>query len=284
MGVLPVNVVTNPEWRPGVVIFLLLIHVGIALDTRKAQRSRAEQKRVADIAKEVAEQERHLRKAQAVFFSFVAHELRTPLGVLLIGLKNIGRSFDPAEETTQLRVNRLSRTVETMGRLVERHLSFQRLNTADFSPVFETVPTLGPAEDALAESRDANPLREFKMTVADGVPSAITMDRSLIKMALNNLLGNAAKFATADTPIDLKIFFDGAINYRVVDQGPGMPPDGLDRLFIVYQRERRTDEQAGFGIGLAICKRIAELHLGTLIYAPGPVSGATFTLSFPSNA
>jgi two-component system sensor histidine kinase KdpD len=122
------------------------------------------------------------------------------------------------------------------------------------------------------------------MTVADGVPSAITMDRSLIKMALNNLLGNAAKFATADTPIDLKIFFDGAINYRVVDQGPGMPPDGLDRLFIVYQRERRTDEQAGFGIGLAICKRIAELHLGTLIYAPGPVSGATFTLSFPSNA
>lgn len=238
---------------------------------------------MVDIANEMAQQERSLRKAQTEFFSFVAHELRTPLAALKMGFKNISRSLTSAENAIQMRVNRMNRTANVMSHLIDRHLNFQRLNSADLSPAFEKELPQEPAEDAMEEIREQHPAREFLLTVDAGVPESLLMDHALIKMALGNLLSNAVKYSPADTPIELKLLFDSALHYCVIDQGPGIPPDGVERLFNLYHRDPLTDKQPGFGIGLAICKRIAELHSGTVLYAPGPVSGSTFTLSLPLN-
>jgi signal transduction histidine kinase len=281
VGFLPINDYAIPAWRPGMVIFMLLIHIGIALESRVDQRNRATQKEAAEIAHAVAQQERNLRTSQTVFFSFVAHELRTPLGVLIAGLKNIGRSLGPAEEAIQLRINRLSRTADVMGRLIERHLTFQRLHNADFSPAFDRTSTQELAAEALTDIRQVHPSRHFRMSVEEGVPHTFTMDRSLVKMVLTNMLGNAAKYSLADTPIHLRVSYDGALKYSVVDRGPGMPKDSVDRLLTVYQRSPDTHEQPGFGIGLALCKRVAELHLGAILYAPGQRSCSEFTLTLP---
>jgi two-component system sensor histidine kinase KdpD len=263
------------------VIFMLLIHIGIALDSRVDQRERVTQQEAADLAHAMAQQERHLRTSQTVFFSFVAHELRTPLGALMAGLKNIGRSLGPAEEAIQLRVHRLIRTADVMGRLIERHLTFQRLSNADFSPAFNIASPSELAADALTDIRQVHPSRAFDLAVEEGVPESFLMDRSLVKMALTNLLANAAKYSLADTPIHLKVSYDGALKYSVVDRGPGMSKDRIDRLFMVYQRDHANEEQPGFGIGLAICKRVAELHRGQILYLPGQPRGSAFTLSFP---
>ena len=281
LGIVPANALTYLSWIPGILTFLLLVHAGIVIDVRVALRDRAARKEDAEIAREIARQEMQLRREQTVFFSFVAHELRTPLGIIVTGLKNLRRDLANANEKHENRINRLMRAVQRMGILVERHLNFQRLACADFSPRFAAVSPTKPALDALMDIRETYSPRLFEMTLMTDLPPTVRLDAELVMLAISNLLSNAAKYSSGATSVYLEIGIDTLLRYRIIDHGPGIPRQERERLFRVFERSPTADGATGFGIGLAIAQRVAVIHQGSLAYSDGAEGGAIFTLSIP---
>jgi two-component system sensor histidine kinase KdpD len=232
-------------------------------------------------SQELALQEQKLREEQSVFFSLVAHELRTPLGVVVAGLKNLGRQLVNAGQDTHARLTRISRATDRMAVLIERHLQLQRLASANFTPLRSSVSPLELASDVLLHLRDLYPQRLFELSSANDLPDKVDVDADLVILALTNLLSNAAKYSPADKAIRLEVTGDTMLRYRVIDCGPGIAPSERERIFDIFHRVSSSDGQTGFGIGLATARRVAAIHKGTLDYAERAGGGAVFTLSLP---
>ena len=230
--------------------------------------------------RELARQEERLRGEQARFFAFFAHELRSPLGVLLTGLVNLRRALPDAE--TAARIGRLSHAAQRMNGLIDRHLQLQNLARSDFEPDLADEPPDLPARDALQAQRQLHPGRCFECVHLGDSPVAVPLDAGLVTQTLSTLLDNAAKYAFADSPITLEVDGGGGVlSYRVINRGPGLPPELAGQAFGVVPRSTgAASAKGGFGIGLALAAKVASAHRGQLV---GHQDGARtiFTLTFP---
>lgn len=110
----------------------------------------------------------------------MAHEFRTPLAIILTGLKNLGRELGSVDEKTRLRIGRLNRAAERLRRMVERHLNLQRLESADFARCLTAVSPQNPALEALADVRETFPDRVLDLSCASNVPLQVQVDPELI--------------------------------------------------------------------------------------------------------
>lgn len=122
--------------------------------------------------------------------------------------------------------------------------------------------------------------REFAVPVTSSAPEIYAdVDAEKMRTVIRNLLENAQKYATS-AAIDVSTAGDTVI-LRVIDDGPGIPPDDLTSLFEPFFRVNRSRSKttAGYGLGLSICKRIVEAHGGTISAANNPTRGATFTVT-----
>jgi two-component system, sensor histidine kinase LadS len=127
IGLLPAAPWMFTSWVPGLLAFLVLAQVGIIVELRTSNRARHTAENAAQLAIRQADQEKQLREEQTVFFSFVAHELRSPLGVIVAGLKNLGSELVQPSSATKTRLERLNRATQRMALLVDRHLELQPL-------------------------------------------------------------------------------------------------------------------------------------------------------------
>src|SRR5262249_7792830 len=112
------------------------------------------------------------------------------------------------------------------------------------------------------------------------------LDFLLMEQVLVNLLDNAAKYAPASSAIEIVGRPDGAdVVIGVRDEGPGIPPGDLERIFDKFYRVQSGDRQrAGTGLGLAICRGFVEAHGGTIAATNRPDGhGAIFTIRIPAN-
>ena len=114
----------------------------------------------------------------------------------------------------------------------------------------------------------------------------VDADRARIEQVFSNLLDNALKFTPPGRRINVSVGPEGdQAVLRVSDEGEGLAPDATERMFDLFvQGERGLDRAAGgLGVGLALVKRLTELHGGrSRRRAPGPGQGATFTVTLPS--
>ena len=112
----------------------------------------------------------------------------------------------------------------------------------------------------------------------------MSLDAELVTLALSNLLDNAAKYAFEDSPIRLEVDVDeqsASVRYRVINEGPGLPPEWAGRAFQMFQRIMGTgSEKGGFGIGLALAAHVATIHGGQLTSAQDGTQ-TCFTLDIP---
>lgn len=281
LGLMPSTSWSSLSWIPGLLAFLLLSHIGVIVEAHTSSQAHHFAENAARNAQELAKQERRLREEQTVFFSLVAHELRTPLGVIVAGLKNLERQLADSSAETQARLARLWRAADRLGALVESQLQLQRLASANFFPQVTQLPPAEAAAEALLQARETYPQRVFELSSAIDLPATAPLDAELVIIALTNLLSNAAKYSLENTPVRLEISAHTMLHYKVIDCGPGIAPAERERLFGVYQRSSVSRGQAGFGIGLATAHRIAVVHGGTLEYEDGTTGGAIFTLSLP---
>ena len=119
----------------------------------------------------------------------------------------------------------------------------------------------------------------------DDVPLPVTGDRVRLAQLFTNLLNNAGKYTDSDGRVILRVETDGdEITTRVIDTGVGIPPEMLTSVFDLFSQVDRTlnRSQGGLGIGLALVRRLVDLHAGDITaFSEGTGRGSTFTVTLP---
>lgn len=257
-------------------VIVLSLHLGMraGLDAEGARRQAIETRDL------LTRQTARLHDEHASVFAFIAHELRSPLGVLLVGLSNLRRAMPDAESAA--RIGRVNNAAQRMSTLIDRHACLLSMARSDFEPALAELSPEQPALEALHAQQQANPDQVFEHTYPDHAFRQIQIDAELVTLALSNLLENAVKHATGNTPIRLEVEAGAeSVRYRVINDGPPLPPAPGDQP---YEIRRPTQDangtRSGFGIGLALASRVARVHGGHL--AGESEDGRTsFTLTLP---
>lgn len=115
----------------------------------------------------------------------------------------------------------------------------------------------------------------------------VRIDPVLLEQVLFNLLDNARKYAPEGSGIEIRVWpAEDRIMLQIADEGPGIPPEDLPKVFDIFYRIRKRDRvQAGTGLGLSICKGFIEAMGGTIMAGNRPDrAGAMFTLAIPAAA
>ena len=271
------SIKTLMQWGiPAALAILAVFGVGVVWNRRLEREVR--QRRDAE------ERIAGLLDQQTRFFSFVAHELRSPLGVLITGTANLRLGLGAADDGVRKRIDRIERATHRLSTLIERHLRLQRLSRADFALDVDACPPEFPALEALELIAEAHPARPIEKLIADDLPAAIRVDNDMVTLAITNLLDNAIKYSPAQSSITLSVECGAPardeIVYRVCDCGPGITADERQRLFAIYVRQPGSST-TGFGIGLALVANIARHHGGSIECVSSPGAGSTFTLRLP---
>ena len=214
------------------------------------------------------------RELEAFSYS-VAHDLRAPLrgvdGFSLALLQDYGDKLDD-EGCDYLRQVRES--AQRMGRLIDDLLALSRVTRSELTR--EPVDLSGLAQTVAGQLQRANPDRQVDIVIATGM--VVDGDARLLRVALENLLGNAWEFTgkQAEPRIEVGVSANGDATYFVRDNGAGFDMAYASKLFAAFQRLHSADEFEGTGIGLATVQRIINRH-GGHIWATGEVDrGATF--------
>ena len=208
---------------------------------------------------------------QREFNANAAHQLRTPLSVLLANLDDLK---DP-EVAKRLRID-----VEHMSRIVSQLLLVARLETLSIN-LDETVDLNDAAAD-IAGSLAPLALSAGKsiQLIRSDMPVVIRISTFALRTALGNLIENAIRHAPEGTSVQLRITNRPSI--EVMDQGPGIPAEQRDKIFERFWRGDRSTP--GAGLGLAIVNRVMTALQGSVLIDEAPGGGALFTLVFPSTA
>jgi signal transduction histidine kinase len=224
-----------------------------------------------------------LARQQSDFVAAVSHEFRTPLTSMrhLLDLL-IGRGI--TEEGRKAHYyNLLAGETERLQRMVETLLSFGRMDAAAHVWKLEPLEVTGfvhsVAEDFLREIAP----RPMQVEVDAGLP-AIRGDREALARALWNLLENAAKYSPGESPIRLFAQRTGStVVIGVQDHGIGIPVAEQQRVFQKFVRgdDAKRAGIRGVGVGLALVRRVAEAHGGTVGLTSAVGAGSTFTLVLP---
>lgn len=216
---------------------------------------------------------------QRRFIADASHELRTPLAVAAGHLELAQREGVSAEERRE-ELDLVAAEVSRMGRLVDDLLALARLEGKASARTQKLESTVLVAE-AVARARG---LGERRFTVGTCPPVWVEGDPDQLEMALMNLLRNAVAHTDRDGWVEVSCRrIDGRVRIRVEDDGPGIRPDDLERIFDRFYRAqgRRSADSGGSGLGLAIVRRLVELHGGTVTAANRPEGGAMFTIYLP---
>jgi signal transduction histidine kinase len=212
-------------------------------------------------------------------FSYsVSHDLRTPLSTIGGFSSLLGREIvpGPASERSVHYLSRISAGVVRMEDLIEGMLALSQLSRATLQS--QPVDLTAMAQAVADECRDREPARPAQVDIQPGMTAE--GDARLLRLALDNLLGNAWKFSRAQP--DTRISFScesspgGTKTYAVRDNGAGFDMAHSDKLFGPFQRLHGAEEFPGTGIGLATVRRVVMLHGGNVWAESTPGEGASF--------
>ena len=202
----------------------------------------------------------------------VAHEIRNPLGGIRLYLDLLAREQALEENGT---VRKIRRVVSRLDRVVCDVLSHSR----EISPRRQLVPVMTVVMDALDLAGEELGETGVALDVAVDDFSA-RLDADLIERLLLNLVLNASQALENDGTIYVRARRAGDDWVLTVeDDGPGIPPGRMDMLFTPFFSQREGG--GGTGLGLSLCKRIAEAHGGEITAKNLPAGGASFRVSLP---
>jgi len=226
-----------------------------------------------------------LERARQEFVANVSHELRTPLSLikgyvetLLDGARNnaeVAERFLKIIERNAQRLDLLIQDLLTISALESERIKLN-LNPVELRPLVEKI------------FADLKPPAENKnVELFDTVPGlTATADSSRLEQVFANLVDNAIKYGRSQGHVTVggKKLDDGKLEIFVRDDGPGIPPESLDRVFERFYRvdKARSRDQGGTGLGLSIVKHIVQAHGGEVWVESELGKGATFFFTLPA--
>jgi two-component system sensor histidine kinase RstB len=223
--------------------------------------------------------------AQRELTGAVSHELRTPLARLRFGIDALVDEED--RDARERAVAACERDIEELDALIDASLTLARLDMG----ALRAVPVAGDLAALLAqEAAGFAPLLDRKALATDlSVTAAVPFDARLLPYALRNGLRNAARHARER--IVLRAWIEPAagagsaqVCVAVDDDGPGVPAEQREAVFAPFKRLEEKSARAGrgYGLGLAIVRRVAEAHGGRALMEESPLGGARLRICWPA--
>jgi signal transduction histidine kinase len=220
---------------------------------------------------------------QRQFTGQASHQLRTPLAALIAAIEVARRRPRTAEEHERI-LDRLHDDAARLWRVVEALLFLARADAEAALPDLEHLDLAAWAVDHLRARSGHERAADLHFEAGDGGPPWTRAHRPLLGQLLDNLLENACKYSEPGTPIVARAWSEpGAVALAVEDRGCGIPAGDLPRIFEPFYRSEsaRRLGRAGVGLGLAVARRIAEAHGGTIAAESEPCRGSRFVVRLP---
>ncbi|CAG2152790.1 ATP-binding protein [Ralstonia mannitolilytica] len=255
------------------------------LSTRANLRKRSNVYALARQFDDMAERIQGSIQHQREMMNGISHELKTPIARLEFGIALLQSPL--SDDQRAVRVDALRRDVRELDELVTELLALSRLEQGATHLVLMRV-AVGEWLDSVVGSV-ANDVADRQLALvvhADAAPTHHVCDPRLVARALLNLIRNAARYAQHTIIIRAEAGPAGALCLTVEDDGPGIPPADRARVFEPFLRldASRDRHTGGFGLGLAIVRRIALVHGGEVHLDAAPGGGARFAVQLPAMA
>ena len=242
--------------------FTHLASIAVAHDGAARER---EARHVAELARQTAERANH---AKSQFVTAISHELRTPLQSIT-GFTESLRTLDLSPDRRRRALDGIADASAHILSIVDDVLDLARVEAGAMPIVFEPVDAVAVARATVALTQ---PLAEARTVgvECDGQPVDVVADRRRLQQVLLNLVSNALRFSNPGTVVTIRTEANpgggrGASRIHVIDQGPGIPDELLDRLFVPFDRlGADAGREGGAGLGLVLAKRLTEAMDGTL--------------------
>jgi signal transduction histidine kinase len=239
------------------------------------QGPRDELRELADTFDTMLERLDRAFTSQRQFIANASHELRTPLTVMRTAMDVVLAKPEPTRDELASMTGEVRQAVDHAERLIEVLLILARNEQARV--LTDPLDLAAVAEDAL-EERTADGITTI--TTLDEAP--VTGDGILLERLVANLLDNAERYNVAGGTVSISTTTDdGASLVRVVNTGPVVPPDQIDRLFLPFARLDDRTRHDGFGLGLALVSSIATVHSGTVHATAVSTGGLDITVRLP---
>jgi signal transduction histidine kinase len=232
---------------------------------------------------ELLDRRRVALERQGQFTGQASHQLRTPLAALIAAIEVARRRPRTVEEHERV-LDRLHDDASRLWRIVEALLFLARADAEAGLPDLERLDLAAWLADHLRAWSDHERAADLRLEGGDEDPPLALAHRPLLGQLLDNLLENACKYSEPGTPIVVRAWCEpAAVALSVEDQGRGIAAEDLPRVFEPFYRTEsaRRLGRAGVGLGLAVARRIAEAHRGTITGASEPGRGSRFLVRLP---
>lgn len=246
--------------------------IGTLLDITERKRTEQELSRTAT---ELARSNQDLER----FAGIISHDLQEPLRMISSFLQLLGKRPLGAEEREF--IGFAVDGAERMKKMIRDLLAFARIGQQ--KPEMTALSMQEALDQAVANLKTRIESTGAVIT-NDPLPN-VTGNLSLLSQVFQNLIANAIKFHSEQSPaihVGAKSQ-PGKWLFWVSDNGIGIEPEHHDRIFQIFQRLHTTKEYSGSGIGLAVCKRIVQIHGGDICVESTPGQGATFYFTIPDH-
>ncbi|MBI3725594.1 hybrid sensor histidine kinase/response regulator [bacterium] len=228
------------------------------------------------------------RSARDELTALLVHDLKHPLTTIYFtaGLLRRDGALSPK---AQAKVSRILRASETLEGMILSILDVTQSEDGSLKLEATEFPVSALLDDVVASMEPLAEQNRQTIEVSNSLEDRrITADRDLLRRALENLIDNSTKYAPPDTTIRIETRApDGSVEFRVQDEGPGIPHDHREDVFRKYFRLRREGECArrarkGRGLGLVLVRVAAEAHGGSAWVEESPGGGSCFCVRVAS--
>jgi len=259
----------------------------LALETERASLARRVEERTADLSQANAELAK-IARAKDEFLANMSHELRTPLNAILNFSESLLEGIrGPLNERQQVAVQH----IETSGRhllgLINDILDLSKVEAGQMSLQLQPTIIADVCQASMLFVKEVVSKKSLKLAFQLNDQAAkIEADPKRLKQMLVNLLSNAVKFTPDGGQVSLEVTVEagaGVVHFAVQDTGIGISPESITRLFQPFTQldSSLSRQYEGTGLGLALVRRLAELHGGSVMVESEVGRGSRFTITLP---
>lgn len=246
-----------------------------------ALRARRRQYEIRDL---VGELERRVAERDQ-FLAMLSHELRNPLAAISLAVDSLGED-DPGGRGISNEHAILVRQTRHLAKLVDDLLDIARVTTGKISLHLVSVDLPDVTEHCVELARPRAEARRLRLSFDNQIGHAVVRaDPVRLEQIVNNLLSNAIKYTPPGGEVDVVLEHDsGDVVLRVRDNGKGIAPEMLTRIFDMFMQGETTIDRSegGMGVGLTLVRKLVHLHRGTVrAYSRGRGSGSEFVVRLP---
>ncbi|MEO8949233.1 MAG: ATP-binding protein [Mucilaginibacter sp.] len=229
------------------------------------------------------EKEKELNVMKSRFVSMASHEFKTPLTAIQLSAELIGRiALELDHPAVKKYTETIKNAVKNLTNILNDFLSLELLETGKINPIMSEFDVVSFAAD-VAEEMQSLVKREQQITYCHfGKGHLVTLNPSLLKNSMINLISNAIKYSGHDSRIEVRTKISGGyLTIIVSDNGIGIPKDDQKHLFEAFFRAHNTGNIPGTGLGLNIVTRYTALMGGKVRCKSEVNEGTTFTITLP---